>query len=312
MPPTLDIVIVNYNAGDALFSCAASIAGAKDTSFGLRSVVVVDNGSTDGSLYRLGGLDLPLTVLKNGRNEGFGAACNRGAACGRADYVLFLNPDTRLFPDSLRAPLGVFSAPGYEETGICSVRLVDESGVVRRTCARFPRPVHFILRAFHVGRLFPGPRTTHFMLEWDHGQTRYVDHVMGAFWLMPRRVFEEVGGFDTRFFLYLEDVDFSLRARRLGYRSLYLADAAVFHKGGGTSEKVRDLRLFYSLQSRILYGFKHFSRPAAAAAAFFALAVEPFTRLVFAVLRLRFGEAGHTLKAYKKLYAWCLRPGRRK
>ncbi len=210
MPPTLDIVIVNYNAGDALFSCAASIAGAKDTSFGLRSVVVVDNGSTDGSLYRLGGLDLPLTVLKNGRNEGFGAACNRGAACGRADYVLFLNPDTRLFPDSLRAPLGVFSAPGYEETGICSVRLVDEGGAVRRTCARFPRPVHFILRAFHVGRLFPGPRPTHFMLEWDHGQTRCVDHMMGA-WLMPRRVFEEVGGFDTRFFLY--------RRRRLPLRA---------------------------------------------------------------------------------------------
>ena len=311
MPPTLDIVIVNHNAGDALFACAASIAQAKDEAFGLRSVVVVDNASTDGSADGLGGLPLPLTVLKNDRNEGFGAACNRGAAGGRGDYVLFLNPDTRLFEGSLRAPLQVFSGPDGEKTGICAVRLVDDAGNTRRTCARFPTPLHFVLRAFFIGRLFPGPRTNHVMLEWDHNETRFVDHAMGAFWLMPRGVFEELGGFDTRFFLYLEDVDLSLRARRRGYETLYLADAAAFHEGGGTTKKAKALRIYYSLQSRILYGFKHFTRPAAIIAAFFALAVEPFTRLLFAVLRLRLGEAGQTLRAYRKLYAWCLRPGRR-
>lgn len=311
MPPTLDIIIVNYNAGDALYACAASIAQARDDSFDLLSVIVVDNASTDGSLEKLGILDLPVTIVRNEKNTGFGAACNQGVFHGKADYILFLNPDTRLYPDSLRAPMDAIINTSGDNTGMCSVRLVDANGKTERSCARFPTPLHFILRAFYIGRLFPGPRTTHFMLDWDHDKDRFVDHLMGAFLLMPRSVFDELHGFDTRFFVYLEDMDLSLRAHRLGYKSLYLAGPKVFHKGGGTSEKVKDLRLFYSLQSRMRYSFKHFSKPAACTVSFFALVIEPVTRLLFSVLRLRFVEAAQTLKGYAKLYAWCLRPWRR-
>ena len=311
MTPTLDIIIVNYNAGDALYSCVSSIEQAMDESFALRSVVIVDNASTDGSLKKLAGLSLPVTILKNDENMGFGAACNRGAACSQAKYILFLNPDTRLNKESLRVPIAAFSNPAYSRAGMCSVRLVDGEGRTQRSCARFPTPLHFILRAFYIGRLFPGPRTNHFMLEWDHAATREVDHVMGAFLLMPRALFNELEGFDMRFFVYLEDMDLSLRAHRLGYVSLYLSDATAYHKGGGTSEKVKDLRLFYALQSRIRYSFKHYSRLAACLVSFFALVIEPVTRLLFAAARLRFGEAVQTVKGYGKLYAWCFRPGRR-
>jgi GT2 family glycosyltransferase len=87
-----------------------------------------------------------------------------------------------------------------------------------------------------------------------------VDHVIGAFFCVRRELFEDLGGFDERFFVYLEDLDFSLRARKTGRTAYYLADAAAFHKGGGTSEQVKAHRLFYSLRSRLLYAFKHFKR----------------------------------------------------
>lgn len=310
MSPTLDIILVNYNAGEALFSCVASIAKALDDSFDLLSVTVVDNGSKDGSADMLGALDLPIKIIRNGENIGFGAACNRGAAQSEAEYVLFLNPDTLLFPESLRVPMAAING-NKKNIGMCSIRLINDQGKTGRSCARFPRPMHFILRAFYIGRLFPGPNTTHFMLEWDHETTREVDHVMGAFLLMPRSLFDALDGFDTRFFMYLEDVDLSLRAHRLGFKSLYIAEAKAFHKGGGTSEKVKDRRLFYSIRSRIQYSFKHFKRPAAIGVSFFALVIEPVTRLLYALVRLRLDEAGQTLKGYGRLYAWCFRPGRR-
>ena len=310
MRPTLDIIIVNFNAGEALLNCLSSIPAALDPSFSLNSVVVVDNASSDGSLEPLDQLDLPLTFLRNQKNMGFGAACMQGACAGSSDYLLFLNPDTLLSADSLKAPLSVFLDGKHPDVGLCSIRLVDEHGDTQRSCARFPTPLHFILRAFYIGRLFPGPKTTHFMLEWDHAQTREVDHLMGAFLMTPRSLFLALGGFDPRFIVYLEDMDLSLRAHQRGYKSLFLAEATAFHKGGGTSEKVKPLRLFFSLQSRIRYAYKHFSRPAAIAVAFFALVPEFITRLLFALVRLKPGEALQTIKGYGRLYAWCL--GRQK
>ena len=103
------------------------------------------------------------------------------------------------------------------------------------------------------------------MREWNHEESREVDQVMGAFFLVRQKLFEEWGGFDERFFVYLEDVDFSSRARRVGWRSFYMAGVKAYHKGGGTSEQIKSTRLFYSLRSRILYSYKHFSCASATA-----------------------------------------------
>src|SRR5438094_1323064 len=97
MTDTLDIIIVNWNAGKPFRDCLLSIKNAKKSGFNLTRVVVVDNGSTDGSLDAIHTAGLPLTVIRNPENRGFAAACNQGAKESKADYLLFLNPDTRLF-----------------------------------------------------------------------------------------------------------------------------------------------------------------------------------------------------------------------
>jgi GT2 family glycosyltransferase len=142
------------------------------------------------------------------------------------------------------------------------------------------------------------------MAEWDHKQTRPVDHVIGAFFLVRRELFEALEGFDERFFVYLEDLDFSYRAYQSGWRSVYLGDVQAFHAGGGTSNQIKARRLFYSLRSRLLYSFKHFSWIGASAVLIATLLVEPLSRSVLALLRRSWPGLKETWAAYGMLWQW--------
>lgn len=298
----LTIVIVNWNAGALLRDCVRSIEVAGQAGFEFGQVVIVDNGSTDGSLDGLEFTDLPLKIIKNTENKGFAAACNQGAQGSRADYLLFLNPDTRLFADSLTVPLAFMEAAQNQSVGICGIQLIDEHAEISRSCARFPTPRMFFSKVFGLDRLFPVFFESHFMVEWGHKENRAVNHVIGAFFLVRRQLFEQLNGFDERFFVYLEDLDFSLRAKKLGWTSYYLADAQAYHKGGGTSEQIKARRLFYSLRSRILYGYKHFTPTQATLLLVSTLCFEPFTRLAFNLLQGAFKSASETISGYLMLF----------
>lgn len=302
MSPSLDIIIVNWNSGQQQRDCLESIVTAKRDGFTLGRVVVVDNASSDGSLDGLDTLSLPLNIIRNPVNRGFGAACNQGAAQCDAEYLLFLNPDTRLFEDSLVVPLAFMEDEINQDVGICGIQLVDEKRHVARTCARFPSLSRFAAQAIGLDKL-PGLRGAGVhMAAWDHLSSRSVDHVIGAFFFMRRAVFEGLIGFDERFFVYLEDVDFSLRAKQAGWRTVYLAGAQAFHQGGGTSRQVKAKRLFYSLRSRLLYGFKHF--PSLYAWGLFGLTmlVEPISRTLFSLLRGGVQDVHNTWRGYGILY----------
>ena len=300
---SLSIVIVNWNAGSQLAEAVASI---EKYHHGLvSSVVIVDNASTDNSLERVETLqDLafkPL-IIRNSENYGFGKACNLGAKHAKSEYLLFLNPDAALYVDTLPEALAYMENPVNTKVGICGVQLLDEAGHVSRSCARFPSAVGFVAYAVGLDRFFP--RLGHFMAEWDHAQTRQVDHVIGAFFLVRLELFSALHGFDERFFVYLEDLDFSYRACQAGWRSVYLADAQAFHAGGGTSNQVKAHRLFYSLRSRLLYAFKHFSWTGAFAVLLATLLVEPLSRSALALLRRSWAGLKETWAAYGMLWRW--------
>ena len=120
---------------------------------------------------------------------------------------------------------------------------------------------------------------------------------------MRRSLFESLGGFDTRFFVYLEDLDFSLRASRAGWSSFYLTETQAYHRGGGTSEQVKATRLFYALRSRILYGYKHFRWTAATGLLLTTLLLEPLVRLGFALVKGTLTEVRETLQGYYLLWS---------
>jgi N-acetylglucosaminyl-diphospho-decaprenol L-rhamnosyltransferase len=302
MTATLDIIIINWNAGQQLHTCLESLVAAGRDEFHLNRVVVVDNASTDDSLDKIAGLDLPLHIIRNLQNRGFGAAANQGAKDSQADYLLFLNPDTRLHEVSVSTPLAYMEQPTNWRTGIVGVQLVDDNNTVSRTCCRIPKPRHFWARLLGFSRLAPSRFPSHFMAEWDHLESRAVDHVMGSFYMVRRALFEQLDGFDEHFFMYLEDLDFSFRAQQAGWTSFYLTEAQVYHEGGGTSKQIKARRLFYSLHSRILYSFKHYSRQAALTLTLGTLTIEPLTRTIFALGRGAPAEILQVWRAYFMLW----------
>ncbi|WP_082882268.1 glycosyltransferase family 2 protein [Paenibacillus swuensis] len=297
----IDIVIVNWNAGAQIYDCIQSIfrhdAGRKQ----VQNVTVVDNHSTDDSLERLGSLPYRLQIVRNTVNAGFGAACNQGAASGSGDYLLFLNPDTILNADTLDKVTQFLDAT-TEPVGVVGVQLRNEQGKVSHTCARFPTFASMGVKILGLDKLLPGKFHHYLMTEWPHDTNRRVDHIMGAFYLVPRPLFHQLNGFDEQFFVYLEDVDFSKRVADAGYASYFLADANAYHKGGGTSEQVKATRLMYSLRSRIRYVFKHFAIGQAIFITVGTLVGEPLIRCFHALIKGSWTTVRETTEAYIRLW----------
>jgi GT2 family glycosyltransferase len=298
--PFVDIIIVNWNAGNQLRRCLQSIAtyGGQLVS----KVVVVDNASTDGSLDAITSLELPFEIIRNRDNQGFARACNQGAALCDAPYLLFLNPDTELYEDSLSVPLGFMEEERNSKVGICGIQLVGGDGKVARTCARFPSFKRLIVESIGLNRLLFFAGAGMHMKEWAHDTSRQVDQVIGAFFLVRRNLFLALSGFDELFFVYFEEVDFSFRAKLLGWESWYLIEVKAFHEGGGTSRQVKAHRLFYSIRSRLLYGFKHFSVLQAWGVVLSTFMLEPFTRTGYCLLQGDLQGIANTIKAYSLLF----------
>src|SRR6266542_2147309 len=303
MASSIDIDIVNWNAGPQLFQCLESIAAARRNTVHLLRTVIVDNASTDGSISRTDTMGLPLTIIRNDRNRGFAMACNQGAKGSAAAYLLFLNPDTSLLTDSLAQPLAFMEQPENQHIGIVGIQILDTAGRIAPTCARFPTPGRFLAKMVGLDRGLPSVFPPHFMVEWDHRQSREVDQVMGAFFLIRRSVFEALGGFDERFFVYFEEVDLSLRARSLGWRTFYLSSVQAYHHGSGpVTKQATAARLFYSLRSRILYAHKHFNPGMATLVTLGTLFLEPVSRLLVALVRRSPSQLAETVKAYALLW----------
>ncbi|MBS0207282.1 MAG: glycosyltransferase family 2 protein [Planctomycetes bacterium] len=265
-------------------------------------VIVVDNGSDDGSCDDLPVIPVPLSIIRNGVNRGFAAGCNIGAAYCQTDYILFLNPDSVLLSESICVPLDFLDDPRNHDVGICGIQLVDGDGKVARSCSRLPTCYSMLTMALRLHglsrRLFP----PHFMKEWDHSQTRDVDQVIGAFFLVRSSLFHELGGFDERFFVYFEEVDFCERARQLAQRIVFLASARACHVGGGCSGKARGHSLFCSLRSRIAYAQKHYGRGPRSLVVIATLVAEPVIRIAFSLLKFRWANIPQLLYAFGKLW----------
>jgi GT2 family glycosyltransferase len=288
--PTLDIVIVNWNTGEHLRECLASLARSERTTFRLERVVVVDNASTDDSLDGIQEIDVPLELVRNRTNRGFGAACNQGANGSTAEFVLFLNPDTRVFEDTIDRTVSFMADPVNAEIGICGGRMVNDNDEEEFSCWRFPTFWMWAAKIMGLNHAFPGRIPVQRMTNEEVGGSGVVDQVIGAYNLIRRPLFVTLNGFDERFFVYLEDVDLALRAHQLGYSSYFLNDVPVFHVGRVSSEQVRGRRLFYLFRSRTEYARKHWPRWQGVLLSMLMLFVECPVRSAVTTARGRPGE----------------------
>jgi GT2 family glycosyltransferase len=295
-PAGLDVVIVNWNSGALLGACLDALAAGHAA--GDLHVIVVDNASSDGSEARAATArpGLRVTLVHNAANRGFAAACNQGATRGQAPLVLFLNPDTRVEPDTLTKAMDFLASPAGHRVGILGVKLLGDGGRTERTCARAPSPRLTLARAVALDRIAPAWVPPHFMIEWDHQDTRDVAQVMGAFLLIRRPLLAALGGFDERFFVYYEDLDLCLRAAQSNAAVVHFAGASVWHQGQGTTAQVKDRRLFYILRSEVLFAAKHFGTTTAVALLALQLAVQIPLRTARAALAGAPGEWRQVLR----------------
>jgi GT2 family glycosyltransferase len=300
---SVHIVIVNWNTGDYLRQCLQSIVLADGDDVNLARVTVIDNASSDGSATDLGDLGLPLEVVHNSRNVGFAAGCNQGAADTDADYLLFLNPDTCLFADSLALVTAFMDSDRAAQIGICGVQVVDRDGDRAISCSRFPTLRVLFGKITHLDRVLPRVFPSHHLAPDETPHSGIVDQVIGAFFLVRRGLFTRLGGFDTRYFIYYEEVDFALRARQQGFGSYFLKEARVLHAANISSNQILDVRLYHNLRSRLLYARRHWPRWKAALLAVLIFAVELPARFATAVLRRSRPDLSATVFAYRKLVA---------
>ncbi len=229
--PAVAAVIVSYNVADLVLECIASLR-----SDGIEQVVVVDNASADGSVEAVRRHEPGVEVLALTRNLGYGAGANRGVAATTAPYVAVMNPDVVVEPGSTKALVDALEA----DAGLAVVgpRVESPGGDLYPSARTFPDLAdaaghaffHFVWPANPFSRRYR-------MLDWDHAGAADVDWVAGNHFLVRRSAWDEVGGFDEGFFMYMEDVDLCWRLRRAGWRTGYEPAARVTHAIGRSTDQ---------------------------------------------------------------------------
>jgi GT2 family glycosyltransferase len=256
--PVLSVVVVSYNVRDRLKDCLESIQ-SRDPSTPPVETIVVDNDSRDRTIETLAPAFPDVRFLAMDRNLGFSIACNRGVAVAQGEWILFLNPDTILFPETLRH-IHEF-ASSHERLGIAGCRILDGDGKLQLACRRsIPTPEVAFWRLSGLSLLFPRSRRLgrYNLTYLDPSDAYPVEAVSGSFLLIRAETHRQVGGFDEDFFLYGEDLDLCLRTTKAGWEIWYDgATTIVHHKGQSAATRPLGARMdFY--RAMVTFARKNF------------------------------------------------------
>lgn len=259
MSASLSVVIVNFNAGEHLERCLESLEEhLRDVSW---DAVVIDNQSTDGSDRLVGRFAPRVSLARQPVNLGFGRAINLGVASTAGDPVLFLNPDSRLQRGAIEGMRAELEA--HAECAIVGPGVLNDDGSPQGSARGDPDMLTGLFgRSTWLTRWFPGVaiarRNVLTPQEPNAGEGSVeVDWVSGACMLVRRGAFDQVGGFDPRYFLYWEDADLCRRLRAAGYRTRYCPRAHVAHTMGRSSRTARTLAIRAFHRSAYLYYVSH-------------------------------------------------------
>jgi GT2 family glycosyltransferase len=249
----LSAIVVSYNTRETTLECLRCLRGEMASI--ASEIIVVDNASTDGSAAAIR-KDFPeATVLKNTENKGFGAANNQAMRQARGEFFLLINSDAFAKPGAIAAMLDAMRQ--RSDVAVVGPRLLNSDGTMQRSCFRFPSPGRAWAENLWLSAFVPNHWELADYRKWAHDRQREVDFVIGACFLVRRTVFEKIGGFDEKFFMYSEEVDWQKRMHEAGWKILFTPAAQVTHLAGasGAAEKPRVNRHFF--QSLDYYELKH-------------------------------------------------------
>lgn len=255
----LSIVIVNYNTERLLKACIESIY--RETNGIPFDIWVVDNNSHDDSIQMIKNYFPKVNLIENKKNIGFSKANNMVISRSKSDYVLLLNPDTFVLQDAIEKMVRFMDR--NPEVGISGCKVLNKDGMLQLACRRsIPSPRVAFYRLTGLSKLFSNSKTMakYNLTYLDPDEPHEVDAVSGAFLMIRRKVVDSIGALDERFFMYGEELDFCLRAKKTGWKVMYYPGAEIIHyKGESTKSNSRKATLeFY--RAMYLFHKKHFAK----------------------------------------------------
>jgi GT2 family glycosyltransferase len=269
-------------------------------------VVVVDNASVDGSADLVAECFPSVRLVRSASNVGFARGCNLGAVHAHGRHLLFLNPDTQARSGLVDALLDL--ARRHPDAGVYGGRTLTATGTLDpKSCWALPSLWSTACFAFGLSTLFPKSRVfdPESMGRWERDNEREVGMVTGCLLMITRELWHELSGFDERYFMYGEDADLNIRARRLGARPMITPDAVVTHVVGASAPPPE--RLVMLLRGKVTLARQHRGRFSTGIATRLLLAGTAVRALGFVTLRVVRGDDGRGgpwVHAWRQRKAW--------
>jgi N-acetylglucosaminyl-diphospho-decaprenol L-rhamnosyltransferase len=293
----VDVIILNWNTRELVAKALHSLPWASGTIE--LEVLIVDNGSTDGSVEMIRSKFPSVRVFENRENLGFAKGNNLALQHCSAEFLLLLNSDAELKPGALEAMVALLKSK--PSAGLIGARILNQDCTLQASFVDFPTLWREFLILSGIGRAIFG--------RWypSHGprqnrQAQPVDYVSGACLLLRREACIETGGFDESFFMYAEEVDLCYRLKEKGWQVWYQPDAEVIHVGGGSSHSIPVKRETDLYQSRVAYFNKHYGRDSAIILAYMIIVLSSIKFVIHSVLsRVSRGKYGRQIVSPRRL-----------
>lgn len=258
MQKDLSIIIVSWNTKELLRNCLQSIYNqTKKYSF---EIVVVDNDSPDKSADMVSEEFPDVKLIANKTNNGFAPANNQGLKIAGGKNILFLNPDTVVLKGAIDKMMDYLFANKDKGVGCVVCKLLNDDMTLQKSVnGFFSLWSSFFENRFFADILSKLNTKKMFMSFWDHNDTREIDWAYGAVFLVSEECYKKVGMLDDRFFIYAEEMDYFMRIKKAGFKSIFLHDVEIVHLGKSSSRQRRAAMFIQNYKSLYLYIKKHYS-----------------------------------------------------
>lgn len=258
----ISVLIVNWNVRDLLDACLASLHNGSvtintpDGNLATIEIIVVDSASSDDSLRMIGEKYPDVRLVAQRENIGFTRGNNLGIEQARGRYLFLLNPDTEIIGDALAQLLSYMDA--HPEIGIIGPHTLNSDGTHQSSRRHFPTAMTAIFESTWLESSAPKSLLDdYYARDVADDEIAEVDWVQGSALMARREVYEQIGGLDSGFVMYSEELDWCKRAKSAGWKVIYHGQAKIIHHGGKSSEQNNAFKHIHFNTSKLRYFRKH-------------------------------------------------------
>lgn len=260
---SLSVVTVSWNTCELLRECLESLRQELETLPQVKSeVFLIDNDSHDGSPEMVAAEHPWVHLIVNKENLGFAKANNQAFKLAKGEYVLLLNPDTKVLPGAIGTLIEFIQSK--PEAAIVAPMLLNTDMSVQRSCRKFPTFTNMLYELIGLSKMFkPGTAAgakfrEYKMLDWEHDDEREVDQPEGACLLLRQTVIDQVGVLDEGFFMLFEEVDWCYRIKKAGWQIWFTPRAKIIHHYGQSIKQVKAKMILSSHKGLFRFWHKHY------------------------------------------------------